>query len=240
MAGRLRKWSDPREAVATFLRERRGMAPTEIEGLANSEFYGTILDPEYTSAARVSQLAGRGIGMRVVDEAMTFLGGSLTIESQPSQGTRYTLLLPLALSSIDALVVQLGEFVLAVPSNQVQAIDHQQLEQPGPCIPPAGITYHDLGKTFKITQRRRKDYHLLYLHNPDTDSGDPAANGICVAVDKVIGIRTLMVMPPGRLLALAGIYSGIGVLADGSLAPVVEPEAWLPAGDEVPAASQKV
>jgi len=228
-----------REAVATFLKEQRGLAPAEIDQLANSAFYGTILDPGFSSAVRVSRLAGRGIGMHVVHEALTFLGGSLTIESQPNAGTQYTLLLPLSLSSIDAIVFQLGDFVLAVPSNRIRAIDHQELEHPGPFVPAAGLNYHDLGKTFKITQRRRKTYHLLHLHAPPDNPGSKSENGICVAVDKVIAIRTLMVLPPGDLMAGAGIYSGIGVLPDGRLAPIVEPEVWLQDSGPLRPTSQK-
>ncbi|MGB5987245.1 MAG: ATP-binding protein, partial [Desulfobacterales bacterium] len=217
-----------RDAVVDFLKHRRGMGPAAIESLPSSAFYETILDPEFSTATQLSELAGRGIGMHAVLQAMTFLGGTLAIQSQPYQGTQYTLRLPLSLSAIDALIFRLGEYVLAIPGSRITKIDQIQYAQPSSFGPPPNVACHDLAKLFKLTPSRRKSYYLLYLQHSPAQPGEGKIPQTCIAVDQVIGSRSLMVLPPGKLLARAGIYSGVGILEDGTLAPIIDTDGWFP------------
>lgn len=92
------------------------------EELGDDAIRRLIFRPGFSTRDEVSELSGRGVGMDVVAESIKALRGRVELESIPARGTRLSLYLPLTLAFGDALVVESGPYVLAVPLERVGRI----------------------------------------------------------------------------------------------------------------------
>lgn len=101
----------------------RGLASAEqVAAMGLNELYDYLFLPGFSTASQVTDLSGRGVGLDVVRSNLQQVRGSIKIESRPSEGTSFILKLPLMLSIIPALVVQVGQQRLAVPLDAVEEI----------------------------------------------------------------------------------------------------------------------
>jgi two-component system chemotaxis sensor kinase CheA len=95
---------------------RKGVLTAEAaERLSDQEAMELIFAPGFSTAATITDVSGRGVGMDIVRTNIEKLNGSVAVESRPGEGTRFTLELPLTLAIIDALMVGLGDQILAIP-----------------------------------------------------------------------------------------------------------------------------
>lgn len=95
------------------------VTPSEAEEMSDPQVFRLICEPGFSTAERVTDVSGRGIGMDVVLREVEALHGSLTIESEPGKGTTFRVRLPLTLAIIQALLVQVGKETYAIPLSQV-------------------------------------------------------------------------------------------------------------------------
>ncbi|MGY6550528.1 MAG: chemotaxis protein CheA [Erythrobacter sp.] len=87
--------------------------------LSDDEINQLIFAPGFSTAAEVTSVSGRGVGMDVVRSNVKDLGGRITIETTPGQGTTFTLALPLTLAISDGMIVQTGDQALVIPLAHV-------------------------------------------------------------------------------------------------------------------------
>lgn len=100
----------------------RGLIPAGAQ-LTNDEVYNLIFAPGFSTAEKVSNISGRGVGMDVVRQNVKDLGGRITIESEPGKGSCFTLALPLTLAISDGMIVTVGDQTLVVPlANVVESL----------------------------------------------------------------------------------------------------------------------
>jgi len=209
-----------RTAITKYLKNKRSMSDEEIFRMRDDEFFNAILNVDFSSAHGTTQLAGRGIGMDVISRAIGYLGGSMTIHSEPSKGTQFIIRLPLSLSIVYAIVFRLGEYTLSIPTSNVASIERTEttsLEQNG--------ASYDLEDRLGIDTHTRRPTHILKLRQPPgingaTDRGTP----VRVAVDTIIGNMPLMVMPLGELLVMAGSFAGVGIMENGDISILLDME----------------
>ena len=90
--------------------------------VTDEEIMELILTPGFTTAGKVTQSAGRGVGMDVVANEVKKLGGSLRISSVTGQGTNFTVRLPFTLAITQALIVRTGDEVYALPLPTVEGV----------------------------------------------------------------------------------------------------------------------
>jgi two-component system chemotaxis sensor kinase CheA len=93
------------------------VAPEAV--LSDDEINQLIFAPGFSTAAQVSNISGRGVGMDVVKQNVKELGGRITIESTPGKGTTFALALPLTLAISDGMIVQVGDQSLVIPLTHV-------------------------------------------------------------------------------------------------------------------------
>ena len=91
----------------------------EKEELSESEMSNLIFLPGFSTADQVTDISGRGVGMDVVKKALNNLGGMVDITTRKGKGTTFTIRLPLTLAIIQALLVEVGEEIYAVPLSSV-------------------------------------------------------------------------------------------------------------------------
>ena len=97
----------------------RGLISTEDE-ISTAELHKLIFAPGFSTAATVSSVSGRGVGMDAVLTTVSALRGSVDVKSYPGQGTRVTLRLPLTLAIIDGLLVRVGAASYVIPLASVE------------------------------------------------------------------------------------------------------------------------
>ena len=105
-----------------ILREakRRGVIGTEIDTLTDDLLVGVLSRSGFSTAERVSEVSGRGVGVDVVTTRIRALGGSVEVASTPGAGTTFTLRLPVTLAIVRALLARVGEEDYALPLTHVQ------------------------------------------------------------------------------------------------------------------------
>ncbi|HTQ07430.1 MAG TPA: chemotaxis protein CheA [Polyangiaceae bacterium] len=107
-----------RDAILKKARER-GLVEGSGESMSDGEVHALIFLPGFSTAAQVSELSGRGVGMDVVKRSIEALRGRVVVASTPGRGTSFKLVLPLTLAIIDGMVVTCGAERYIVPSLAV-------------------------------------------------------------------------------------------------------------------------
>jgi two-component system, chemotaxis family, sensor kinase CheA len=185
--------------------------------------------PGYSTAGEVSDTAGRGVGLDAVREHVRSFGGSLEIRSEPGRGTEVILLLPLALSLMDALIVERGAALFAVPLPSVTEV-----------LTATGAASVQGQRTLTVRDRPLPLADLASLIGaaaPPLPERPPALviktaeRTIAVACDALVGQQEIAVKPLGPLLAGAGAFLGAAVLGDGRIALLIDPHALVTSGN---------
>jgi two-component system chemotaxis sensor kinase CheA len=200
----------------------RGVAP-EVMDQARRE--GSLADvvsrPGFSTAAGVSEVAGRGVGLDAVKAYVQSLGGSFDVSSEPGHGTEVTLLLPLALALLEVLLARRGTAVYGVPLAAVEEVvtvaETLSLEgRPSVAVHRQPLPAADLAA-------------LVGAPSPPLDSRPPgvvvsaAGRRVVVTCDALIGQEEVVVKPLGPLIAGATGYLGAAILGDGTVALLLEP-----------------
>ncbi len=200
---------------------------TEEADLSKEELLHFIIEPGFTTAEKLSQISGRGVGMDVVNTEIKKLNGALRIISDPGKGTTFIVNLPFTLAINQSLLVQVGEDVFAIPVTSIYGVARlkttkiaQQLESENPVIEYDGGKYQ---LRHLASMLHRKEMHMnvsddqlpLLLVN----SGDHQA---AFLVDEVFSNREIVVKPLGPPLNQLTDYSGATILGDGSVALILD------------------
>jgi|GEM_PF-708669 two-component system, chemotaxis family, sensor kinase CheA len=213
-----------RNAIIAHLQKKWQMSTEEISDITEKSFYNTVLSNEFSSSKTVSEMSGRGIGMNVVAQAVEYLSGTLSIASVPGKGATFTIQLPVSLSVIYAVVFKVGPFLLAIPTSALESVV-QQTEKA--CALPE--TCLNLRELFGVNQPLDEPAHILNLrsgsHIIKTEpkpSVQPEDISWSLAVDSIIGNRPIMILHVSELIAKTHIYSGIGIMENGDISPLLD------------------
>jgi two-component system chemotaxis sensor kinase CheA len=97
---------------------RKGLISPDVE-LSPSEIDNLLFMPGFSTAASVTNLSGRGVGLDVVKTAITSLGGRISIETVPGEGTTFSLILPLTLAVLDGMLVTVAGETMVIPLSSI-------------------------------------------------------------------------------------------------------------------------
>lgn len=201
----------------------RGVAP---EVVAEARRVGSLVDvltrPGFTTAAEVTELSGRGVGLDAVRAHVATFGGTLDVRSEPGNGTAIVLTLPLALALLDVLLVERGGQVFGIPLGSVEealAVEDTLTLQGRPALELRGhsVPLSDLADLLGAPAP------ALPVRAPAvvvTSGGRRAA----AACDGLLGEDEVVVKPLGRLLSSARGYLGAAILGDGRIALLIDPQ----------------
>ncbi|HPW52525.1 MAG TPA: chemotaxis protein CheW, partial [Spirochaetota bacterium] len=99
--------------------ERNLVTPEILSGMDNEDIYEFIFHPGFSTAEKITDVSGRGVGMNVVKEVVNEMNGSISIETEPGMGTRFIMAFPLTLAIIPAIMVSVLKEVYAIPLSDV-------------------------------------------------------------------------------------------------------------------------
>lgn len=101
----------------------------ETKGLSERDMINLIFHPGFSTVEHVTNVSGRGVGMDVVKQKITSLGGTIDVDSKIDEGSTFTIKLPLTLSIIQALMVNIGEETFALPLGIIEKIVKVEKEE---------------------------------------------------------------------------------------------------------------
>jgi chemotaxis family two-component system sensor histidine kinase/response regulator PixL len=111
-----------------------GLTDQEVQRMSEADILNCIFEPGFSTAAEVTQLSGRGMGMDIVRTALKDIRGDIQVQSKPGVGTTFTLQVPFTLSILRVMLLEQSGIVFAVPADTVQEVyrlesDWQRAEQ---------------------------------------------------------------------------------------------------------------
>jgi len=202
--------------------ERRMLTREQADALPDTEAMMLITLPGFSTAAEVTDVSGRGVGMDAVRGAVESLRGSLLIESVVGQGTTFTLKLPLTLVVVAVLLIAIGEERYALPvstveqvldvrADEIQHAQGQEVVARDGALLPLVTLRHLLGAPAAPPQPTR----LVVVC-------EMRGRLIGLAVDRFIGYREAVVKPLDRALKGVRGFAGITILGDGSTVLILD------------------
>ena len=205
----------------------RGLIAEE-QDVSDHEVMQFIMHAGFSTAQKLTQISGRGVGMDVVGSEIKALGGNMAIESTLGVGTEFTIRIPFTVSINRALMVVVKEETYAIPLNTIEGIvrvspyELDAYYQPdAPMFEYAGQPYRlaYIGKMLDKVGNPNLTGQVVPLPVILARSGDHA---VALQVDRVIGSREVVVKTLGSQFGNVGGISGATVLGDGRVVIILD------------------
>ena len=200
------------------------MSEAEIAAKTDGEICNFIFRPGFSTAAQVTSISGRGIGMDVVRANIEQIGGTVDLQSAAGVGTAFTIKIPLTLAIVSSLLVEAGGERFAMP--QLSVLELVQ----------AGNGEHRIEriKDTPVLRLRKKLLPLIYLKEMlrlgDRASGDcfvvvtqVGSQVFGIVVDGVSHTEEIVIKPMSSKLRHIAVFSGTTILGDGSVIMIIDP-----------------
>jgi two-component system chemotaxis sensor kinase CheA len=195
--------------------------------LDEKELLGMILQPGFSTAAVVTNISGRGVGMDVVNKNVTKLRGKIEIKSVAGKGTTFVLRLPLTLAIIDGLIIGVGGQRYVLPTLAVGESFH-----PKSCRVtslPGGMEVVEMRKELIPLLRLRDHFQLKDLLAADNEGImiviESDGKKRCLLADELIGKQEIVIKNLGEVFRTDPMVSGGAILGDGCVGLILDPGA---------------
>ena len=190
--------------------------------LSDVEAFNLIFDPGFSTAAKITNVSGRGVGLDVVKRQIERLNGSVTVWSEMGVGTRFTVKIPLTLAIIQGLLVRVGAEMYAIPITSV--LDSHRIK-------PSDIKLIDNYEVFNVRDDVVSLLRLNRLFGIETDenreylfvvivgSGDKKMG---LVVDSLIGEEDVVIKPLRDHYTNAPGIAGANITGDGTVSLIID------------------
>jgi two-component system chemotaxis sensor kinase CheA len=204
--------------------EKKGLVSSDAK-MDEEDIFGLIFLPGFSTAEKVTDLSGRGVGMDVVRHEIEALGGNVKISSRKGRGMTISLILPLTLAIIDGLQVKVNESIFIISMKDVRE-----------CLELTSGSF--AFKRHNIMSIRDKLVPCVRLRSfmniADGGSGadrkeeavvvNAGKTAVALIVDRVIGDYQTVIKPLGRMYKSIDFVSGSTIMGDGTVALILDME----------------
>jgi two-component system, chemotaxis family, sensor kinase CheA len=213
-----------RERILAKARDRR-----LVDGdrnLSDAEVFALIFEPGFSTAEKVTDISGRGVGMDVVRRSVDSLRGRIEVTSEPGQGTTFSIQLPLTLAITDGMLVRVGTQRYILPTTRIQT-----------CFRPAPEDITRVLGRGEMVRLHEDLFPLVRLHRINEVEGaeeDPtkalvvvageASRRVALLVDELVGQQQFVVKALTGLASRVPGVSGGSVLGDGTVGLILDPD----------------
>ncbi|WP_316213387.1 MULTISPECIES: hybrid sensor histidine kinase/response regulator [unclassified Bradyrhizobium] len=221
------------------------VSEAELEKMTEAQIHKFIFEPGFSTAAAITSVSGRGVGMDVVRTNIDQIGGTIDIKSVAGEGTSVTIKIPLTLAIVSALIVEAGGDRFAIPQLAVVEL-----------VRARANSEHRIEriKDTAVLRLRNKLLPLMHLKKllriDDGSSSDPENGFIVVTqvgsqtfgivVDGVFHTEEIVVKPMSTKLRHIDMFSGNTILGDGAVIMIIDPNGIAKALGAAGSASQGV
>ncbi len=232
------------EVIITIKDDGRGIdrdrvrAKAEASGLIqpgqqlmDQELLQLIFQPGFSTAAQVTNLSGRGVGMDVVKKTVEALRGVIDIRSEPGKGSEVSLRIPLTLAIIDGLLVRVGTGRYVIPLSAVEECLELSLEED---LRSRGRSFISLRDSLVPFLRLRDLFRTGTAPDPFQkvvviSTGDERVG---LVVDQIVGDHQTVIKSMSKLHHDVATFSGATILGDGSVALILDVAHLVNAGQQ--------
>jgi len=199
------------------------LSAEQADSMSDQEIIELLFRPSFSTAEKISDVSGRGVGLDVVKTKIEALGGDIEVKTELGKGSKFIIRLPLTLAIIQALMVNLGEEKYAIPLNTIQNIEdvlisdikyiqnQEVINLRGHVIPI--IRLHD--KLDIPSVDAEKDSLTVVIVN----KGEKQAG---IVVDSLIGQQEIVIKTLGKYLTNIKLIAGATILGDGEVALILD------------------
>lgn len=196
------------------------------ENLTDQDVFKMILLPGLSTAEKITDVSGRGVGMDVVKQAVEKLRGKIDIDSEPGKGTTFSTSFPLTLAIIDGMMVKVGREIYVIPTMAIRQ-----------ALRPAREKYSSVvnkGETINVMGQLLPLVRLYDLFGIEPSRKEPweaivvvvevESRAKCLLVDEIIGKAEVVIKSLGAGLKNIKGVSGGAILGDGRIGLILDPE----------------
>lgn len=226
------------EKITHKAMEQGLISPQEVASATKERLFDLIFEPGFSTANKVSEISGRGVGMNIVRSQIETLKGKVTVTSSPGRGSTFTLSLPLTLTIAKLLVCSLGSTAFAIPSDSIEEIiiptekqiklaGHQKFLSLQQQLVPIYALKEILEYNCPIPQLDSSSQAFKTISPPD-DWLPPllllrkGQQLFALEVVNLISEQELVIKPYGKAIAAPRYSYGCTILSDGSLIPAFD------------------
>jgi len=196
------------------------------DDLSDKDIYKLIFLPGFSTAAKVTDVSGRGVGMDVVKQAVEKLRGKIEIDNVVDKGSTFALNFPLTMAVIDGMIVKVGGERYIIPTTAIRQL-LRPVEESYNNIVGKGETINVMGnllplvrlyKIFGIEPEHKNPWEAIVVVVEGENSSK------CLLVDKILGEEEVVIKSLGEGLKSAKGVSGGAIMGDGNVGLILDPE----------------
>lgn len=191
------------------------------EGLTDDDIINLIFTEGFSTNDSVTDLSGRGVGMSIVKNKISSLGGTIEISSTPFVGSTFTITLPLTLQIIKALLVTVGEETFAISlgfverviqfnEDNIKTVNNKEVIFDRDKI----IPFVRLSEKLDIGESKKKSKFVVIVKAHEVNYG--------LLIDSLIGQQEIVIKPLGKTLKNMKEYIGATILGDGCVTLILD------------------
>lgn len=211
------------EKVKRKALEKGTITEEQAETMTEQDVINLLFRPSFSTAEKISDVSGRGVGLDVVKNKIEGLGGDIECKTALGQGSNFIIRLPLTLAIIQALMVELGDEKYAIPLGSIQTIEdiaysEVKYVQTREVINLRGnvIPLIRLDEILDVEPREEKPESLTVVI---VAKGEKLAG---LVVDNLIGQQEIVIKSIGKYINNNNIISGATILGDGEVALIID------------------
>lgn len=219
------------EAVRNKAIERGTVTPEQAETMTEKEVIDLLFLPSFSTAKKVSDVSGRGVGLDVVKSKIESLSGEVEVKNRFGEGSSWIIRLPLTLAIIQALMVVIGDEKYAIALGSIQTIEDVlpediKLVQAKEVIHIRGtvIPIIRMDKVLEIPSKGDEDNKNKNLTVIIVKKGDKQAG---LVVDELIGQQEVVIKSMGKYIKVPKMISGATILGNGEVALILDTNALI-------------
>lgn len=227
---------DPDKVLAAALKSG-AITEDAARELGNDDITSMIFQSGISTSPIVTDLSGRGIGLAIVREKIERLGGAVSLENRPGQGTTFHITLPVTMAAFRGVVVRVRdryfvlptvnvERVIRIKKSLIKTVENREVIQTNGHSLSVVQMANALGMPVKKTDENNVDYLNITVLN---------SGGVQIAfvVDEIVNEQEVLLKGLGKQLVRARKYSGSTLLTSGILAPLINVSDLIQTGIDV-------
>lgn len=198
------------------------------ENLSNKEILQFILEAGFSTAKRITQISGRGVGLDVVVNAVKQLGGVLSLDSVEGQGTTFYIRLPINLSVSRALMIRVDDDCYAIPMSTVEGVSYISPEQLKEFLQFGTAELEYGGESYRVKYLGELLGNHIQTQPQDTGEKAPVLlvrsgeNYVALRVDELLPSNEIVVKSLGVQFLSVPAISGATILGDGHVIIILD------------------
>ena len=203
--------------------EKGTITEKQAETMSDKDYIDLLFQPSFSTAEKITDVSGRGVGLDVVRTKIEALGGSISAKSVQGEGSTFSIQLPLTLAIIQALMVEVMDEKYAIPLSNIQGIEDipqneiryvqnkEVINLRGSVIPI--IRSHAILELDEL-EEQPDNYVVVIMQKGDQRVG--------MIVDNLIGQQETVIKSLGRHITNEKLFSGATILGDGEVALIFD------------------